>query len=258
MYFVEVQGRKLGYEMPRGGRLSPPQGHVVLLVHGAFDNREYWCHVYRHLEARHTPLAIDLPGRGGVRRPGPAGRVGVPGLFRCSRRSDRSAALRVLRPLHGRVDGAPVRHASRGPALGHHPAELCAGLGDRRGRHRRMGPQPRPGPIGTTWGISSRGKLRRRRGGPTKGRCESTPAASCKADLVTCRSFDLAHRLDEIRVPATVVSGDQEFWIAGSQSLHRGIAGSRLELVPAAGHAIALEQPAALNAVLDRALASIA
>ena len=81
--------------------------------------------------------------------------------------------------------------------------------------------------------------------------------AVCKADLETCRSFDLSSRLHEVTVPTAVICGDQEAWIEGSRRLHEGIAGSRYEAIPAAGHAIALEQPEALNAALDRFLASL-
>ena len=257
MYFVEVQGRKLGYEMPRGGRLSPPQGHVVLLVHGAFDNREYWCHVYRHLEARHTPLAIDLPGRGGSEGPALQGAseylaffaalveaIDLPRFVFCGHSMGGSMALQFA--MHHADRLSAIIPLSSAPAWEIDQAEIDAWDRNPDRAHQDN--------MGYLFARETPEATRR----AYERQMRSTPAASCKADLVTCRSFDLAHRLDEIRVPATVVSGDQEFWIAGSQSLHRGIAGSRLELVPAAGHAIALEQPAALNAVLDRALASIA
>ena len=257
MYFVEVQGRKLGYEIPRGRRLSSPQGHVVLLVHGAFDNREYWRHVYRHLEARHTPLAIDLPGRGGSEGPALRGAseylaffaalveaIDLPRFVFCGHSMGGSMALQFA--MHHAERLSAIIPLSSAPVWEIDQADIDVWDRDPdRALHDNMGYLfARETPEATRRAY--------------QGQLRSTPAASCKADLVTCRSFDLAHRLDEIRVPATVVSGDQEFWIAGSQSLHHGIAGSRLELVPAAGHAIALEQPAALNAVLDRALASIA
>ena len=81
--------------------------------------------------------------------------------------------------------------------------------------------------------------------------------AVCKADLETCRSFDLSGRLHEVTVPTAVICGDQEAWIEGSRRLHEGIAGSRYEAIPRAGHAIALEQPEALNAALYRFLESL-
>ena len=84
------------------------------------------------------------------------------------------------------------------------------------------------------------------------------PVAVCKTDFETCRTFDLSDRLGELRVPTAIVTGDQETWIEGSRRLHEGIARSRFEVVPAAGHAIALERPEVLNAVMDRFLASLA
>ncbi len=64
-------------------------------------------------------------------------------------------------------------------------------------------------------------------------------------------------RLDQVKAPTLVVAGDEEAWIDGSYALRDGIAGARFEVIPGAGHAVALEQPAALNAAVDRFLATL-
>ncbi len=85
----------------------------------------------------------------------------------------------------------------------------------------------------------------------------TTPPATCKADIAHCRSVAMEGRLDQVKAPTLVVAGDEEAWIDGSYALRDGIAGARFEVIPGAGHAVALEQPAALNAAVDRFLATL-
>ena len=256
MQFIEVQGLKLGYEAPRGLPPSRSPGHVVLLVHGAFDSRAYWRHVYRHLAAHNTPLAIDLPGHGGSDGPALASApeylaffaalvdaLDLPRFVFCGHSMGGSMALEFS--LHHADRLSAIVPVSSAPdwEIDQAAIDLWDHDPDRAFRDN----------VGCLFARETSGATRR----AYEDQMRSTPAASCKADLETCRSFDLAKRLDQVRVPATVIAGDQEFWLAGSHRLHRGIPGSRFELVRAAGHAIAVEQPAALNAVLDRTLASL-
>ena len=44
MPFVNIDGRSVHYDCPR--ELPSSVGHTVLLVHGAFDDRRIWRHVY--------------------------------------------------------------------------------------------------------------------------------------------------------------------------------------------------------------------
>lgn len=256
MHCIEVQGRKLGCEAPRGLRPSRSRGHVVLLVHGAFDNHAYWRHTCRHLATRHTPLAVDLPGHGGSEGPALSGAseylaffaalveaLDLPRFVFCGHSMGGSMALEFS--LHHADRLSAVIPVSSAPDWEIDQADIDLWDRDPERAFRDN--------MGDLFARETPGATRR----AYEDQVRSTPAASCKADLETCRSFDLAERLDQVRAPATVISGDQEFWIAGSHRLHRGIPGSHFELVRAAGHAIAVEQPAALNAVLDRTLASL-
>jgi pimeloyl-ACP methyl ester carboxylesterase len=60
---------------------------------------------------------------------------------------------------------------------------------------------------------------------------------------------DSAPFLKDIRVPTLVVCGEEDTItpVAESEALHRGIAGSRLQVIPRAGHLSNLEQPAVYN-----------
>lgn len=59
----------------------------------------------------------------------------------------------------------------------------------------------------------------------------------------------LIPRLGEIRVPVLVLVGEEDraLPVACSRQIHQGIPGSRLEVVPEAGHLSALEQPDAVT-----------
>ncbi len=63
---------------------------------------------------------------------------------------------------------------------------------------------------------------------------------------------DSGPTLREIQVPTLVVCGaeDELTPVADAEAIQRGIPGSRLEVIPKAGHLSALEDPAAFNAAL--------
>ncbi|PYQ19919.1 MAG: alpha/beta hydrolase [Acidobacteria bacterium] len=58
--------------------------------------------------------------------------------------------------------------------------------------------------------------------------------------------------LREVRVPTLVVCGAEDVLtpVAESEAIHKGVAGSRLEVIPRAGHLANLENPAAYDAAL--------
>lgn len=64
--------------------------------------------------------------------------------------------------------------------------------------------------------------------------------------------------IDRIRVPTLILVGDQDVATVPekSQRMHQRIPGSKLVIIPSAGHSSTLEQPAFVNAELERFLAS--
>src|SRR6266446_497304 len=71
------------------------------------------------------------------------------------------------------------------------------------------------------------------------------------ADALAGRADSLA-TLREVRVPTLVVCGAEDVLtpVAESEAIHKGVAGSRLEVIPGAGHLANLENPAAYDAAL--------
>jgi len=70
---------------------------------------------------------------------------------------------------------------------------------------------------------------------------------------------DSTPTLDTLRVPTLVLCGEEDVVTppAESEALHRGIAGSRLVLIPRAGHLAALEQPEAVGKELRELVRSL-
>ena len=67
---------------------------------------------------------------------------------------------------------------------------------------------------------------------------------------------DATPQLPTIHVPTLIVVGEEDTVTprAAAEEMHRGIAGSELVVIPAAGHLSNLEQPAAFDAALARFL----
>jgi 3-oxoadipate enol-lactonase len=69
----------------------------------------------------------------------------------------------------------------------------------------------------------------------------------------------IAHELGKIAVPTLVMVGDEDVATvpAKAERIHAAIAGSRLVVIPGAGHTSSVEQPDVVNAALEGFLASV-
>jgi pimeloyl-ACP methyl ester carboxylesterase len=79
-----------------------------------------------------------------------------------------------------------------------------------------------------------------------------TPKEVTLGDYEACSVFDLSDRVGEIAVPALVLSGAEDKMVPpeASEGLHRAIPGSRMVVVPGAGHMLPVEQPGEFNEFL--------
>lgn len=84
---------------------------------------------------------------------------------------------------------------------------------------------------------------------PSRGIVDALAGLAARADSTPT--------LREIRVPTLIVCGAEDVITppAESEAMQRAIAGSRLEIIPKAGHLANLEDPVACNAVLAKYLA---
>jgi pimeloyl-ACP methyl ester carboxylesterase len=68
-------------------------------------------------------------------------------------------------------------------------------------------------------------------------------------DFLACDRFDLMNEVEKIDLPALILCGDDDQLtpVKYSQFLHSRIKGSRLEVVPNAGHMVMMESPQTFN-----------
>jgi pimeloyl-ACP methyl ester carboxylesterase len=78
-------------------------------------------------------------------------------------------------------------------------------------------------------------------------------------DFKACDRFDIRERLSEIRVPVLIICGTEDLLtpVAYSEYLNREIKGSKLAIVPGAGHMVMMEKPEPVNQAMIQFLESI-
>ena len=86
---------------------------------------------------------------------------------------------------------------------------------------------------------------------PPRGIADALAGLAARADSTST--------LREVRVPTLVVCGAEDVLtpVSESEALVRGIAGSKLEVIPAAGHLSSMENPDQFNAVLRKFLTAL-
>ena len=87
----------------------------------------------------------------------------------------------------------------------------------------------------------------------------TAPRAIADALAGLAARADSVSTLREIQVPTLIVCGEEDVLTPPAESLamHQAIRGSRLEIIPRAGHLVNLEDPPAYNAILLDFLASL-
>ena len=260
MPVVEVNGRAVSTFGPQAGGSGAAGasggGQTVLLVHGAFDTHGFWQHVQPSLDARHRVISVDLPGHGDSAGPALVGAsayldfftrlveaLDLPRFVFCGHSMGGSMAVDYALAHPGRLAG--LLPLSSAPDWDISPADIAQWDEDSDGAFVTN--------EGYLFAADTSQSIRDDYGRQIR----TTAPANCRSDLETCRTFDLRGRLSEVSTPTLVVSGDQEFWLEGSQLLHAGISAAKLELVGGAGHAIAFEQPAQLAQVINAFLAGL-
>jgi pimeloyl-ACP methyl ester carboxylesterase len=266
---AELPNVRLGYD-------DVGDGDVVLLVHGFPHGRRLWAPAVDALGAlgggapRWRCVAPDLRGFGDSDSRGP---------YTMDGHADDLAALcdalGLARPVVvGLSMGGYValalwrRHASRVRALV--LADTRATPDDDQVRARRLehAALVRREGLGALADVQLGGAL-----GRTTRERRPDVVASFRALMARCGTVEgMVGALDAMRarpdstpllatidVPVLVVGGEEDAITRPSEmrALHERIAGSRLVMIPEAGHATCWEQPAAFSRALDTFLASL-
>ncbi len=253
MTTIEVDGLRIGYELAGAG---PP----LVLLHGyVADGRTTWRPQIDALSDQFTLVAWDAPGAGGSSDPpeslGLAGYADVLARF--------MAALGLERPhVAGLSFGGAlaIELARRHPAMprslvlasayagwgGSLPPDVAARRLQQALTLSRLQPEEFTATLLPTMfsaGIASE--------------TLDDFGASMRAfhpggfrAMARAAADDVSDALCEVKVPTLLVYGDRDTRapLTVARQLHRGIAGSRLVVVPDVGHVCNIEAPGAFNA----------
>jgi pimeloyl-ACP methyl ester carboxylesterase len=236
------------------GEATPGRPPLVL-VHGAGGTHLHWPPQLRRLPGEHV-YALDLPGHGQSQKRDPAPKPEA--LIE-------AYAETVLGLLdHLEVPRAVVVGHSLGGAVALRLAldypERVAGLGlVGTGARLRVAPELLAAPAADF--DATVGEIIQRVFGPetpvplkrlAHARMLAMDPHVLRADWLACDAFDVRDRLGEITVPAVVVTGtaDQMTPEKHARRLAESLPGSKLCLVPGAGHMVMLEQPQAVAQAL--------
>ena len=245
-------------------------GVPVLLVHGFPHDHTLWAAQLDGLADVARVIAPDLPGFGESAYAGAA-----------TMDAYADAVVRVLddagveRAVVGGLSmGGYValalwrRHRARLRALVLADTRATADTEEGRASRREMIALARaegPGAVADRMMVAMVGKSTRTRAPELVSHLRAMLARQSVAGIVGALEAMMARPdstpdLATITVPTLVVVGDEDALTPprDARALHEGIAGSRLEVLAGAGHASAVERPAAFNHVLREFVATLA
>lgn len=263
MPIARLAGTDLHYDV-RG------QGPALLLLHAFPLNLTMWDDQARALEGTHQVIRFDARGFGRT----PPG----DGLLTMERIADDGAALLDHLGVGAAVVGGCSmggyaafafvrRHALRMRALVLQDTRATPDTTEARENRARQADTVRkegPSAIADVFLPKLVGETTKKENPALVARLKeiilATPARGITDALAGLASrADSTPTLREIKVPTLIVCGTEDVLtpVADSESLHAAIAGSRLELVPRAGHLSNMENPAAFSGALKGFLAGV-
>jgi pimeloyl-ACP methyl ester carboxylesterase len=228
----------------------------VLLIHGAGGTHLNWPPQVRRLVGQRI-FAIDLTGHG---KSSGAGRqlisdyaadiiafmdeLRIPSAVMLGHSLGSGICLELALEYQGRVLGLSLLGAS--PQL-HVSPDLLRAASKTESFHSAVEMV-----TNYSYGPNADGRLK----DLGQLRMAETRPSVFYGDLLACDSFDVSNRLEEISLPVLIVAGERDKMtpLRFSQFLNQHIAGSRLHILPMAGHMLMLEQPDAVASLLNEFL----
>ena len=244
----------------RGSISSGTKRKVLILIHGAGGSYLFWPPEIRHLVGRDI-LAVDLPGHGESH-----------GNWKDSIEAYAEVLLEFMDLLA--IDQAVLGGHSMGSAIAQrmcldYPERvnglILVGAGARLRVHPQLiedcsQPETYPQAVSQimAWSFSRHAdrKLVRLAGERMK---EISPSVLL-ADFQACNNFDIRNEVGEIKQPTLIICGqdDQMTPVKFSEFLAENIRGSRLVIIPGAGHMVMLEKPVVAAVLIDEFLEPLA
>lgn len=243
------------------GSLHKENGRdVLILIHGAGGSYLFWPPEIRHLSGGGI-LAIDLPGHGESS-----------GDCEDAIEAYAHTLLKFMDRLE--IDQAVLGGHSMGGAIAQrmsldYPERvkglILVGAGVKLRVHSQLiedcsGPETYSRAVSQIleWSFSQHAdqKLVSLAG----ERMKDIPPSILESDFKACNAFDIHEVVGEIKQPTLIICGadDQMMPVKFSEYLAEKINGSRLEIIPEAGHMVMLEKPLVVTGLIDEFLGELA
>ena len=242
MPYVQV-GRTRIHFVEQGPSLASNLSPIVF-IHGAGGSHQVWLQQLRVLGRRRKAIAVDLPGHGDSNGSG-ADRIeayrDVVKEFIAALGLDRIVMV-------GHSMGGAITQSIALVYPGLLAAIVLVGIGAKLRVHPQVFAGLRDDARRT---VDLMTKWARAPGTPAevlKQDAEAilrTSVPVIEGDLRACDAFDLMEQVKAITLPALVICGTDDLMMPPkyAEYLHGQINGSQLQIVPAAGHMVMLEQP---------------
>jgi pimeloyl-ACP methyl ester carboxylesterase len=239
------------------------RGRKILLVHGAGSNGHTWHRQIDAFGARHSPIALDLPGHGRS--------AGVEGLRTVGDYADFVAAFLEMLKIKAAVilghsmGGAiamdlAIRHATLVEALILSCTAPKFNIAADRIEALRAIMMGRAPQAFNTDGYSPR-TVKENFDVVREGWMEQikTDPRVRYTDIVACSQVDLRDAIGKIDKPALAIAGadDQVTTPADAEFIAGKIRGATCKIVADAGHYIPRERPAEYNAAIEQFVSSL-
>lgn len=253
MPIVRIDGRQINYWIRKEGLIKGKE--VILFIHGAGGGQYTWSYQKGFFEKRFNPLIIELPGHG------ESGGEGEDEIIKYAEHV--YAFLKVMRLLKVTLIGHSMGGAIVQTLTLTHPEVISKIVLVGTGARLRVFPMILDG-IKDNFEETVRKMARFAYSRKTssdlieKGISEMM---KCRpeilyGDFLACDRFDIMEEVKKINLPTLVLCGDEDELtpVNYSQFLHHQIKGSKLEILPNAGHMVMMESPQAFNEKVEKFL----
>jgi len=246
MPIVHIGGKQISYWMGRGDSLKEKE--VVLFIHGAGGGEYTWSAQKGFFEKRFHPIVIELPGHG------TSGGEGEEEIGRYAKHV--YAFIKEMDLIKVSLVGHSMGGAIVQTLALNHPEAIQKVVLVGTGAKLRVLPLILNG-IKNNFEETVR-KITQfaysRRASPDLIEKGISDLRRCRpevlyGDFLACDRFDIMNEVEKIDLPTLVLCGDEDELtpVKYSQFLHSRIEGSKLEVIPNAGHMVMIESPQAFN-----------
>jgi pimeloyl-ACP methyl ester carboxylesterase len=246
MPIVDIDGKRINYWSGRKGLLEGRE--AVVFIHGAGGGQHIWSYQKGYFEKEFNPIIIELPGHGESEGEGEKeiGRyaehvyaflkaMGLEKVFLVGH-SMGGAIVQTLALTHAEVTKGIIL-VGTGAKLKVLPMILNGVRDNFEEAVRKINQLSHSQKAPLTFIERAVAEMMRCRPEVLYG------------DYLACDRFDIMGEIEKIRLPTLILCGDDDQLtpVKYSQFLHTRIKGSKLEVLPNAGHMVMIETPQVFN-----------